>query len=34
MKTRIKYREELTELKEKEQRKNDNIEILKNMRLF
>lgn len=34
MKTRIKYREELIELEEKEKIKKDNIEILKNMGLF
>ena len=34
MKTRIKYREELIELEEKEKRKKDNIELLKNMGLI
>lgn len=34
MKTRIKYREELIELEEKERIKKDNLEMLKNMGLF
>ncbi len=34
MKTRIKYREELIELDEKEKIKKDNIELLKNMGLI
>lgn len=34
MKTRIKYREELIELEEKERIKKGNLEMLKNMGLF